>query len=276
MLTAIEIDFVYNFVDRMKILSLNIWGGREYSQLINYLGKLSGDVDVFCFQEVFDTKDHVLYSHDVRANIWEELSKIFLDYHKFYYPVMAGFDDKGPVDFNLTTGLGIFAKRSLEIVDEGDYFTYRRRFAPILLDEKDQPNNVQYVEIVLGAKRLQVYNFHGAWFPGDKLDTPERIEQSEVLLGFMSRKFGAKVLCGDFNLMPETESVKLIEEKLVNLIRSFKIRTTRSHLNPYRGTEFEQAFADYVFVSNDLNVIDFNVPEANISDHLPMILEFEA
>lgn len=266
---------MYNFVDRMKILSLNIWGGREYSQLINYLAKLSGDVDVFCLQEVFDTKDHVLYSHHVRANIWEELGRLFLDYHKFYYPVMAGFDDKGPVDFNLTTGLGIFAKRSLEIVDEGDYFTYRRRFAPILLDEKDQPNNVQYVEIALGTKRLQVYNFHGAWFPGDKLDTPERIEQSEVLLGFMSQKFGAKVLCGDFNLMPETESIKLIEKKFNNLIKDFKIRTTRSNLNPYRGTEFEQAFADYVFVSSDLNVIDFNVPEASISDHLPMILEFE-
>lgn len=258
----------------MKLLSLNIWGGRVYPEILDYLEQTIPTTDIYCFQEVFDTKEQIVYSHKVRADIWQKLSEVFLDYHRFYYPAMAGYDDTGPVEYNLTTGLGMFVKRDISVPREGDFFTYRRRFSPIHLDTKDQPVNLQYAHLTKDGKVVHVYNFHGAWSPGDKLDTPERIEQSEKLIEFMSRQKGARVLCGDFNLMPNTKSVALLEGKLRNLIKEFHIRTTRSNLNHYRGTPFEQAFADYVFVSPEVQVIDFTVPQIDISDHLPMILEF--
>lgn len=259
----------------MKLLSLNIWGGREYLELINWLEKNVNDIDIYCFQEIFDTKDDVVYSHEIRADIWERLKEVFTGYHAFYYPAMKGYDDKSVVTYNLTTGLGMFIKRDIEVKGEGDYFTYRKRFAPIKLETRDQPVNLQYAHLRRGEKNMHIYNFHGLWYPGDKLDNPERIEQSEKLVEFIAHQGGAKILCGDFNLMPNTQSVAILEGEFRNLIKEFNVRTTRSNLNPYRNTPFEQAFADYVFVSKDLKVNNLIVPDIEVSDHLPMILEFE-
>lgn len=259
----------------MKLLSLNIWGGREYSELIDYLEKTIPEIDVYCFQEVFDTKDDIIYSHKIRADIWEELAEIFLDYHRFYYPAFAGIDDAGSVPYNLTSGLGIFVKRELEVNGNGDIFTYRNRFDPLDNEMHNQPVNLQYINIIKYGKPMHIYNFHGIWYPGEKMDTPERIKQSEKLVEFISKQKGLSVLCGDFNLMPETKSVAILDNKFRNLIKEFNIRTTRSWLNPYRGTRLEQAFADYVFTSNNLKITDFKVPDISVSDHLPMIVEFE-
>ena len=239
------------------------------------MAKTVPDVDFYSFQEVFDTKEDVKQSHETRADIWEELSQIFLGYHRFYYPVMSGRDDSGEVPYSLTTGSGMFIKGEYKVDSEGDYFTYRRRFAPIQIEVKDEPVNLQYASIVTNGQTIHIYNFHGIWFPGDKLDTPERIEQSEKIIGFMKKAEGPKILCGDFNLMPETKSIALLASEYRNLIKKFNIGTTRSSLNTYRGTEFEQKFADYVFVSNDVKVKSFSVPEVEISDHLPLILEFD-
>lgn len=66
----------------------------------------------------------------------------------------------------------------------------------------------------------------------------------------------------------------MIEENYRNLIKEFNIEKTRSKLSPYAGKSNFQKFADYIFVSEDVNVTRFEVPDLEISDHLPMILEF--
>ena len=59
-----------------------------------------------------------------------------------------------------------------------------------------------------------------------------------------------------------------------NLIKDFSIATTRNALSYGNYPESErQYFADYVFVSSGVRVLNFSVPEIEISDHLPMILE---
>lgn len=59
-----------------------------------------------------------------------------------------------------------------------------------------------------------------------------------------------------------------------NLIKEFNIKQTRSNLSPYAKTKNFQKFADYTFITNDVVVKDFQVPYIEISDHLPLILEF--
>ncbi len=65
----------------------------------------------------------------------------------------------------------------------------------------------------------------------------------------------------------------------VNLIKKYKIKTTR---NSYAWERFKtrkgfvkQYFADYVFVTKGIKVKSFEVPKVMISDHNPMILEFD-
>ena len=61
---------------------------------------------------------------------------------------------------------------------------------------------------------------------------------------------------------------------MINLIKKFAIERTRSCLSPWFGSPDFQEFADYTFVSPDVNVLSFTVPDIEVSDHLPLVLEF--
>lgn len=77
--------------------------------------------------------------------------------------------------------------------------------------------------------------------------------------------------------MPETRSVRLFEKNgFTNLIRKYGVKETRGFLNHqnYVGQDI-QHFADFCFVSANVNVKDFEVPSVEVSDHLPLILDFE-
>lgn len=39
----------------MKLLTLNAWGGKMHEPLLEFIGKMAGDVDIFCLQETFST-----------------------------------------------------------------------------------------------------------------------------------------------------------------------------------------------------------------------------
>jgi len=78
-------------------------------------------------------------------------------------------------------------------------------------------------------------------------------------------------LCGDFNLLPETKSLIMFEDAgMKNLIKEYNITSTRNKFK-----KFNKKISDYVFVSNNVNVSSFKVPDVLISDHLPMIFEIQ-
>jgi endonuclease/exonuclease/phosphatase family metal-dependent hydrolase len=112
---------------------------------------------------------------------------------------------------------------------------------------------------------IDIVNLHGAWQPkSKKQDTPERLIQSRILLNLSKRKEHKTVLIGDFNLMPDTESMRLLEKKYTNLITKYHIESTRTAA--YHDTSLP--FADYAFAGSDLEVSDFQVQlEPIFSDH---------
>ena len=78
-------------------------------------------------------------------------------------------------------------------------------------------------------------------------------------------------MCGDFNLLPSTESIKMFEDfDLINLIKENNIISTRTSF--YKK---EEKFADYVFVSKGIKVNEFKVLIDEISDHSPLLIDFE-
>jgi endonuclease/exonuclease/phosphatase family metal-dependent hydrolase len=73
--------------------------------------------------------------------------------------------------------------------------------------------------------------------------------------------------------MPETESIKMLDNLGTNLIKEFKINNTRNEIS-WKKYHNRQSFADYIFVSPDIRVNKFEVPYNLVSDHLPLVLEF--
>ena len=130
---------------------------------------------------------------------------------------------------------------------------------------------MQYIRIEKTGKILNISNIHGLWNGQGKNDTEQRIEQSMRIKGFLEKLEGDIVLCGDFNLLPETKSISIIENiGLKNLIKEFNITSTRTsfYKKPLK-------FADYIFTSKNIMIKSFEVLPDEVSDHSPLIIEVD-
>ena len=225
----------------MKIIFLNAWHARQTEAMTAFLQQNVLDTDVFCFQEAGD---------QLRAIC----RKILINY-KLAFTNKNISDDEG-------FSQAICLKKDLPVLSS----------AAIGLDI-EMSGIGQYVRVPFGSQRLNICNFHGLSRPNEKLDTPDRLKQSKLIIDFFSNRPGFTIIGGDFNLTPNTESINLFEQNgYRNLIKDFNVKTTRNHLAWDRFTE-KYDYSDYVFTSPRLKIKSFKVPNIEISDHLPLMVE---
>ena len=258
----------------MKLICLNTWGGKIYRPLINFIQNHSNKTDIFCFQEVFKTTSNVKIKYERRINLYEELSKILTNHQGYFSSSIQNYvifsrTNVYKTDFDLEFGLSIFIDKRIPVSSFGDFFVYggKNTFNPDNLNTL--PRNVQHLAFTKSGKKFIILNIHGIWHKEGKNDSSSRLEQSRKINKFLDKQVGGKILCGDFNLNSDTESIRILEKNLRNLIKEYHIQTTRNKLYP--GPE---KFADYIFVSKDIKVTNFQVPDIEVADHLPMILQF--
>lgn len=241
----------------MKLLTLNIWGGHVRDPLLGFIEKHQ-DIDIFCFQEVYHNSPHKICDIDLQVslNIFSEFQNLLPNHIGYFRPTVRDI-----------YGNAIFVKNTFNVLDEGEVWVH---------DNPDykgsgptHSRNLHWVEIEEGDKQFTVMNFHGLWNGQGKTDSPERINQSENIKSFIHQTNTPKILCGDFNLRPDTESLKIIETNMRNLIREHNITSTRTSYYPK-----EERYADYVFTCNDISVENFAVLDEEVSDHAALILEF--
>lgn len=257
----------------MKLVSFNIWGGTIYDPLMEYLQKLSADTDIFCFQEVFSALPGApQVSAGARMFLFGELCGLLKDFNGYFDPRSTGFNfNNDAAGLPVSHGLAIFARKNLSVVN------YRSEIVEQTKSTEDPVEGwvkAQVLTMENQGQKFSVINFHGVAQPGNKLDTPQRIEHcKKIRVIWDSLPSQAKILCGDFNLMPETQSIKILETVTKNLIKSYKIKTTRNKIS-WKRYDNIQHFADFTFISPEIKVKTFKVPYNEVSDHLPMILEF--
>jgi endonuclease/exonuclease/phosphatase family metal-dependent hydrolase len=129
---------------------------------------------------------------------------------------------------------------------------------------------LQWIKCNIEEELYAIINVHGLWNGKGKTDTEERIAQSTRIKEFMRTFNTRKILCGDFNLKPDTESLKMLANDMNNLIASHHVTSTRTSFYPK-----EEKFADYIFTSKDIAVKKFEVLKDEVSDHAPLLLDFE-
>ncbi|HLC57958.1 MAG TPA: endonuclease/exonuclease/phosphatase family protein [Candidatus Nanoarchaeia archaeon] len=253
----------------MKIVSLNVQGGFYFKPLMEFVRE-HADADVLCFQEMLFTSSDVVETSGARANLYAELSLMLTKHNGKFAPAQDGYDLIGKVDFPISFGLAQFVRDGLR-AERGDVFILGERNSR-RGDASTNPRNLQYATFGLNGGVYNVVHFHGYYAgPGKgKGDTDERKKQSHEICRVIDGLQGKKILCGDFNLNPGTESLKILEEGMVNLIKSRGITDTRGILYPK-----PERHADYMLISPELEkrVKNFEVPNVAISDHLPLILE---
>ncbi len=245
----------------MKIITLNTWGGKVYKELVLFFQEKSKYVDIFCLQEVFNNApDFIKEDDEDHLNLFSEITALLPEFTGYYSAQVEG------------EGLATFVRKNIEI-EKFEFYTILSHDE--LKHIKTFDTSIPFPRIVQSFKiknsNLTIYNFHG--IPKfEKKDTPERDLQTDRLLKILDKSNTSKVLVGDFNLNPDTKSIHLIGENMRNLITESNFKTTRT----YRYDKIETLpFADYVFVSKDLEVKDFQVLQNDVSDHLPLLLELK-
>ena len=260
----------------MKLISLNIWGGKVYEPLMSFIGREAETTDIFCFQEVFHTTTEKTEFNGYRLNMFSELTSKLSEFNAFLAPAQDKFIfvDK-LANFDFSFGLATFVRKTIK-VEVDDFFVYGERNSMIDGDCETLPRNAQQIDLKVNGKGLSIFNYHGIWRRApqnttNKSDTPARLIASEIIRNRVNNVSGEKIICGDFNLLPDTKSVAILEVNMLNLIKKFGIQSTRSRLY----TKDSLKFADYMIASKGIKIKSFEVPNITVSDHLPMVLEFD-
>lgn len=243
----------------MKLISLNVWGGAVNEPLLKFIQKNS-DVDVFLFQEMHhNATEKTNWGNRGNSNLFSDIKKILPNHTGFFAPAQ---DDE--------YGLAGFISTNIDIIEHGDIFIHRYKDAMTEMDGTLLGRNLQYFKVNT-PKPLTIMNFHGLWTGKGKQDTNERITQSNRIVEFAKSVKNDFILAGDFNLMPDTESIKIIEDMgLKNLIKEYNITNTRTSY--YKKTS--DKYADYTFVSPGIKVLNFKIMSDEVSDHAAMYIEF--
>jgi exonuclease III len=258
----------------MRIISLNLWIGRAYDNLVQFLQKEKVHTDIFCFQEVLDSRSGVPSAEikETKASMQQLASMGVSDLYTKLEGMLEGFDGF------LSEAYGFGAERLATFAKKGLHAKVRvlTVHKPIAVNMNGKPfwmrSIAQHINAENDENAYDIAQVHGLWQSGGKEDTPERKEQSHMINKILSDFGERRILCGDFNLLPDTESIRILEEGAMrNLIKEYRINTTRSSL----ASEGKGKFADYMFVSDKIRVEDFKVPKIDVSDHLPLCLDFE-
>ena len=135
----------------------------------------------------------------------------------------------------------------------------------------DHPRAFIDVILEVGDKQLQIINVHGCWSV-DKMGNDRTKQQTKALLESVRYDIPC-IVVGDFNLLPQTNEIRILSNKLNNLIEKYNIKSTRPDFDD--GLDKGNMVCDYIFVNDKVQVKDFSVIKTDISDHFPLILDFD-
>jgi endonuclease/exonuclease/phosphatase family metal-dependent hydrolase len=267
----------------MRVLSLNVWGGRMHDRLIPYLR--DADPDILCLQEVVRTptadSEWLIYRDQgldlpQRANLFQEVADILPSHQAFFCPAARGDLHDGERRIPSEWGLATFVRRSFPVIGQVQDFVHGD-FASDGWGEHPRSRNAHVVRLFdyQASRAVVIAHMHGLRDPAGKEDTPARLAQAKRFaeqIGRISRAGDRLVVCGDFNVLPTSATfAKLGALGLKDLISTGGYSDTRTSL--YKKTP---RYADYILVSANVSVRSFDVVrEPEVSDHCALVVDLE-
>ncbi len=261
----------------MKLINLNIGIKIDNSEKVGEFIK-SLDPDFVAFQEIMRHLDESVFDlykskSQIEKILWSKFA------YSFFGPLYIAkyFEKNGKItrDFGgeIEQGNEIISQYPiLDAINEYYYKSYSYDFDRTNFANEDHTRALQVVEFRINNKKLQILNLHGL-HSENKQDSERTIKQSEFILNVAKRKNIPTIIVGDFNLLPNTKSIAMLNNEFRNLITEYKISTTRPDFRDNR--DVGNNIVDYIFVNEKIKVNNFEVPHVDISDHFPLILDFE-
>ncbi|MEO9516796.1 MAG: endonuclease/exonuclease/phosphatase family protein [Paracoccaceae bacterium] len=262
-------------------MCLNGWGGKLHDALLPYVA--ASAPDILCLQEVVHSPttdkdwltyrdgDHVLPQ---RANFFRDVCRALPDHVAVFCPAAQGvlWDDQISVPSQF--GLATFVHKSIPIIEQVQGFVHKD-YSPEGYGDHPRSRNAHGVRVYdyKNNRPVCVTHMHGLRDLNGKMDTPERAIQAKRLLDVsrrISRAGDLSVVCGDFNIEPDSETLKILAQAgLTELVAHWCFPSTRNSFYKKPGK-----FADYMLVSDKDAVHDFKVIyDPEVSDHCPLVID---
>jgi len=169
---------------------------------------------------------------------------------------------KFPVKNKKVLTLKGFKPLTFEEIDGASAFEIRPQLPRHLLD----------TIIEIEGREVHAMSWHGAW-TAPPTDTDETLRQAKVVADYLKSLSGPFILGGDLNNVSGSKTVRLIGEVAINWMKdSGAVQTTHPKIHKIVPKGF---LVDYIFSSRHFNLLSISVPEVLVSDHLPVVAEFE-
>ncbi|MEM7694915.1 MAG: endonuclease/exonuclease/phosphatase family protein [Pseudomonadota bacterium] len=262
----------------MKIVALNAWGGRLNDALLPYLAAEAPDI--LCLQEVVVTNnppgpwltyrdgDHVLAQ---RANVLADVAGALPHHTAIFCPSAQGtLLADGDEEIFSQWGIATFIHPRLTLIGQAQHFVHKD-FSANGYGEHPRSRTAHAVRVHDPAGRtVTVAHMHGLRDLAGKHDTPARTRQAHRFRDLIAPlPADIRVLCGDFNVLPGSATLKILERAgFTELVTANGHTSTRTSLyeKPVR-------FADYMLINRIDAVRTFTVvTDPEVSDHCPLRL----
>jgi endonuclease/exonuclease/phosphatase family metal-dependent hydrolase len=271
-----------------KFVFLNAWGHRNFEEMGQFLYSLRADI--ICLTEVTDVTGSPYTSLHTSDDEREPACRLdglalvrsVLPGHQIRYATAMRRTWRcvrtGRMVDNVGFGSALCFKSTLPVIAIGDEILQ----CPL----QPTPGPVlQWLVYENQGVRHLVAHMHGMWFKENtKGDDPRRDWQSLAIRAHLSRlkiehDVKRTILGGDFNLCRDTRALRALEEgtegdePFRNLIREHNIQSTRTQHYRHAGMPGYSLDADYVLVSQEVEVTGFVVHTLCLaSDHAPLLL----
>lgn len=264
----------------MEIMCLNGWGGKLHENLLPYVQTAAPEI--LCLQEVVHTpaseKDWLTYrdgKHVLpqRANFFRDVSSALPDHVAIFCPAAQGVlwdeDQSVPSQWGLAT----FVHKSVPIIGQVQGFVHKA-YSPVGYGDHPRSRSAHGVRVYdyRSQRFISVTHMHGLRDLNGKMDTPERAEQAKRLLDLsqqVSEPEDVAVICGDFNVEPDSETLRVLADA------GFSELVTKRGFTSTRNSQYKKPgrFADYLLISDADAVQKFDVIyDPEVSDHCPLAL----
>jgi endonuclease/exonuclease/phosphatase family metal-dependent hydrolase len=247
---------------KIKVISLNLWhGGELMDNILAFLKEQNADF--LMLQEVYNGGDPVLERKFRSVEVLkQELGYENSDFAPSYR------------DFDLTNGQaqrGNAVLSKFPILDrETVYFSipYNETYRDTPENFKNCPRNLEYVKLRSQAGEINVFNVHGPWdLAGDDYSQQRQDMEQTILKGIEGKSH--VIVGGDTNATANNPVIKNLNNKLTNVFGNEL--TTTFNMRHKTDVRYATAAVDYIFVSEDFEVIEKSCPDVDVSDHFPLI-----
>lgn len=247
---------------KLSVLQWNVWYKEKPANIANLIKELNPDI--ICVQELIE-HFQINPQIDTAKEIATELG------YSYYYRFADRWTNRAEKE---TQGNAIFSRFP---IIKTDYF--------YLQEPKTNPANATVegrvvVELTIDAngRQLTFGTVHLSYSPFLKM-TEQRLEEAKRLIEFLKQKKENYIFTGDLNAKPDTFLIKGISE-----LESFKHAGPDFSEKTWTTKPFEkQGFIendlnwrlDYVFMTQDIEVVKAEVIKTEFSDHLPILVKIK-